>query len=117
MIPQLFSSTGSQSSTFNEAGCILAVRSIFNGVNPEPGAWSWGSHGPWEIQDSVLNIGAQRCVVQLTGQQPVTLEPGAIKIRESYSISRPQQVSRELAFGPEIPIRKVQAEFYVEQHN
>jgi len=113
-ISAVLRSPGTQSSTFNEAGCVLTVGSRLQSDSRDVYTWPWGSQGPWEIHDSVLNIGTQRCVVQLDGQQAVTLEPGGVKIRESYSISRPQHAARGLAFGPDSPLHRVQAQFYAE---
>lgn len=87
---------------------------MVDSVTPE-GVWPWESHGPWKIQDSVLNVGSQKCTVQLAGHQPATLEPGGIEVRESYSMSRPQRAARELAFGTDSPTHKVQAQVYAER--
>ena len=110
--------TGTRSSTLKEAGCTLAVSSTFVPINPQPAKWPWSDFGPWEIYNSALNIGLQKCVVQseqLTAEQSATLEPGTTASRTFYAAFTPKPVRYELALGVDSPARKIQVEFYNDQ--
>ena len=112
-LPLLFADHASKFTPLNEAGCTLTIVSSYEQLQGHTSPWPWGS-GPWQISNRIVNLGAQKCLVQPDGPSsvPVPLAPGDETMRKAYSISRPKVHARELSFGVESPTAKATVEFY-----